>query len=106
MTMNAMKYKFLVLLLLAGWGSSSVWAASTKFRLLNASNEQVAYCESRSESGSADKTFRFDKQSPNVMLTATNASPAKGEQTTLTALTATDITNYTLNIEIRVVTSQ
>ena len=51
MTMNTMKYKFLVLLLLAGWGSSSVWAASTKFRLLNASNEQVAYCESRNESG-------------------------------------------------------
>ena len=28
MTMNTMKYKFLVLLLLAGWGSSSVWAQS------------------------------------------------------------------------------
>ncbi len=90
MTMNAMKYKFLVLLLLAGWGSSSVWAASTKFRLLNASNEQVAYCESRNESGSAGKTFRFDKQSPNVMLTATNASPAKGAGTYSFRAVATD----------------
>lgn len=39
---------FLVLLLTF---TTQAWAASTKFRLLNANNEQVAYCESRNESG-------------------------------------------------------
>ena len=114
--------KLMLLLILTGWGSSGLWAVRT-FHLLNNSNQEVAVwqgsatvlpdymtsslvtdfryyasAQAAEKIKTENKTFRFDRQSPSVTLTATNASPAKGEQTTLTALTATDITNYTLNI--------